>query len=76
MMSRQNEKPRFTVKPSVLETAWGPSGTDVSSPNNILPHTQEAGDSYYIGDVYDGSRIGQSGELLKPNLPTRKAVTT
>ena len=75
-MSPQNEKPGLSVKASVLETAWGPSGTDVSSPNNILPHTQEAGASYYIGDVYDESRIGQSGELLKPNLPTRKAATT
>lgn len=34
-------------------------------PSHILPHTHEAGDSYYIGDVYEPSRIGQSGEMMK-----------
>ncbi|KAL2046375.1 hypothetical protein N7G274_001822 [Stereocaulon virgatum] len=68
-MFTQNGKPTLTVKPSVLETAWPPSGTDFTSKNNILPHTQEAGDAYYIGDVYEKSRIGSSGELLDLNQP-------
>jgi len=42
----------------VLLTAWGPSGTDVSAPSHTLPHTLEAGDPYYIGDVYEKSRVG------------------
>ena len=71
-MFPQNAKPPRTVKPSVLETAWPPSGTDFTSKNNILPHTQEAGDAYYIGDVYERSRIGLSGELLDLNQPPCK----
>ena len=44
---------------------WKP---DLSSSSHILPHTHEAGDSYYIGDIYEPSRIGQSGELIEKNL--------
>ena len=44
---------------------WKP---DLSSSSHILPHTHEAGDSYYIGDVYEPSRIGQSGELIEKHL--------
>ena len=39
--------------------------SDFSSSSHTLPHTYEAGDSYYIGDIYEPSRIGQSGELLE-----------
>ena len=48
-----------------LHAQWNP---DLSSPSHILPHTYEAGDSYYIGDVYEPSRIGQSGELIEKHL--------
>lgn len=54
---------------SVLSTAWGPSGTDPNDPR-ILPHTQEAGDPYYIGDIYEGSHITQSGGLKDLNRPS------
>ena len=43
---------------------WKNSTTKLDSSNLILPHTNEAGDPYYIGDVYEPSRIGQSGELI------------
>ena len=41
---------------------WKP---DLFLPANVSPHTSEAGDPYYIGDVYEPSRIGQSGELIE-----------
>ena len=62
------EKPRLIDREAVLFTAWGPSGTDTSDPR-ILPHTQEAGDPYYIGDIYEGTHITQSGELKDLNHP-------
>lgn len=63
------EKPRFTDRESVYLTAWGPSGTDTSD-QRILPHTQEAGDSYYIGDIYEGTHITHSGGLKNLNRPS------
>ena len=47
------------------DALWKP---DPSSSSHILPHTHVAGDSYYIGDVYEPSRIGQSGELVEKHL--------
>ena len=64
-----SEKPRLIDREAVLVTAWGPSGTDTSDPR-ILPHTQEAGDPYYIGDIYEGTHIAQSGELKDLNHPS------
>lgn len=52
-----------------LHVSWVP---DLSLPSHILPHTHEAGDSYYIGDVYEPSRIGQSGELIDKRLSSTK----
>ena len=43
---------------------WVP---DLSSSSHTVPHTHEAGDSYYIGDVYEPSRIGQDGRLIEEN---------
>ena len=63
------EKPRCTDKESVFLKAWGPSGTDTSDPR-FLPHTQEAGDPYYIGDIYEGTHITQSGGLKDLNRPS------
>jgi hypothetical protein len=74
-MFPQNGKPPRTNKLTVLETAWPPSGTDLTSKNNILPHTQEAGDAYYIGDVYERSRIDSSGGLLDLNQPPYNAAS-
>ena len=33
--------------------AWDPSGTDRVDRNHIIPHTQEAGNPYENGDVYE-----------------------
>ena len=33
--------------------AWDPSGTDKVDCNHIIPHTQEAGNPYEDGDVYE-----------------------
>lgn len=46
---------------------------ELSSSSHIQPHTQEAGDSYYIGDVYEPSRIGQTGELVEKHLSSFKS---
>lgn len=46
---------------------WEPD-LDLPLSSHILPHTHEAGDSYYIGDVYESSRIGQSGELIEEHF--------
>lgn len=48
---------------------------DLSSSSHILPHTYEAGDAFYIGDVYEPSRIGQSGELVDKRLLSFKSPT-
>ena len=64
------ERPRLTDRKSVLVTAWGPSGMDTSAPHLILPHTQEAGDPYYIGDIYEGTHITHSGGLHNMNRPS------
>ena len=45
---------------------------NLSISSHIQPHTQEAGDSYYIGDVYEPSRIGQTGELVEEHLLSYK----
>lgn len=45
---------------------------DLSSPSHIQPHTGVGGDSFYIGDVYEPSRIGQSGELIEKHLVSFK----
>lgn len=60
----------------VLLTAWGPSLADGSSPGHILPHTLEAGDPYYIGDVYQKSRIGPSGQWISATSSTSESVTS
>ena len=39
--------------------------------SHILPHTYEAGDAYYFGDVYESSRIGQNGELTEKGSKVR-----
>ena len=49
---------------------------DLSSPSHIVPHTQEAGDPYYIGDAYESSRIGQDGRLIEENSSKLKSTTT
>ena len=67
------EKPRLTGRGTVLSEAWGPSGTNPSDPR-ILPHTQEAGDPYYIGDIYEGTHITQSGGLKNFNRPSDEAL--
>lgn len=54
-------------------TFWAASVTNLSPQSHILPHTVSAGDSYYIGDVYEKSRIGQSGELIDEHLLDSKA---
>ena len=45
--------------------AWDPSGTDSVTPNHIIPHTQEAGDPYKDGDVYQKiqERLGRKQQL-------------
>lgn len=68
------EKPRLTNRKPVLFTAWGPSGTDTTDPR-ILPHTQEAGDPYYIGDIYEGTHITQSGHLKDFNRPSDESLS-
>ena len=68
------EKPRFKDRESLFFTAWGPSGTDASD-HRILPHTQEAGDPYYIGDIYEGTHITQSGGLKDLNRPSDEAIS-
>ena len=45
-----------------------PDTFEAGDPLQFLPHTHEAGDSYYIGDVYEPSRIGQSGEIIEEHL--------
>lgn len=45
--------------------------SNFSSPSHTLAPTYEAGD-YYIGDIYEPSRIGQSGELLDKHLVSFK----
>ncbi len=52
---------------------WDDHLTDVQTVSRILPHTNEAGDPFYIGDAYEESRIGQSGELIIENLLAYKA---
>ena len=54
----------------VYADLWAP---DLSSPSHILPHTLAAGDPFYIGDVYEPSRIGQSGELVDRDLLSLKS---
>ena len=54
----------------VYADLWTP---DLSSPSHILPHTYAAGDAFYIGDVYEPSRIGQSGELIDKDLLSLKS---
>lgn len=49
--------------------SWVPG---IDSRSRILPHTHEAGDSYYIGDVYEPSRIGQDGELIEKRFASFK----
>ena len=44
------------------------SRIDLSQLSHILPHTITAGDPYYIGDVYEQSRIGQAGEIVEEHL--------
>lgn len=51
-----------------FHSLWGHSSTILPSPSHILPHTYEAGDPFYIGDIYEPSRIGQSGELIEEHL--------
>ena len=68
------DKPRLTYRDPVLLTAWGPSGTDTSDPR-ILPHTQEAGDPYYIGDIYEGTHITLSGDLKDLNRPSDESLS-
>lgn len=59
----------MTSKPDGWNPAFhNPWTPYLSPPSHILPHTLEAGDSYYIGDVYEPSRIGQSGELIEKRL--------
>ena len=57
-------------------TVQGLRALDLSSPSHIVPHTQEAGDPYYIGDAYEPSRIGQDGRLVEENSPKLKSTTT
>ena len=52
---------------------WAP---DLVSPSHTVPHTHEAGDSYYIGDVYEPSRIGQDGRLIDKNDSKLKSSTS
>ena len=52
---------------------WVP---DLSSPSHTVPHTLEAGDSYYIGDVYEPSRIAQDGRLIEKDNPKFKSTTS
>lgn len=49
-------------------TLWESSRTDPLQPSHILPHTNVAGDPYYIGDVYEHSRIGQAGEIIEKHF--------
>lgn len=51
---------------------WVP---DLSAPSHILPHTHAAGDAFYIGDVYEPSRIGPSGELIDKHRLSLKSPT-
>ena len=49
---------------------WKP---DFPSASHKVPFTYEAGGDYYIGDVYEPSRIGQSGELIEKHLVSFKS---
>lgn len=55
---------------------WLPTFEKSASTYPPSPQTPEAGGSYYIGDIYEQSRIGQSGEIFdnqylpfKPSAP-------
>ena len=66
-MTKESHRPGLPDLLPVLLTAWGPSGTDSDHKSHILPHTQEAGDPYYIGDVYEKSRFTPSRLSTKPS---------
>ncbi len=46
---------------------------DLTSQSHFFPHTAEAGDAYYFGDIYEPSYISQSGELIDRHLVGYKA---
>lgn len=50
------------------QTLWKSTRTDLLEPSHILPHTNQAGDPYYIGDVYEQSCVGQAGEIIEEHL--------
>ena len=58
-------RPKYFTPTYKEYPVWKSSTTKLDSLDLILPHTNEAGDPYYIGDVYEPSRIGQSGELIE-----------
>jgi hypothetical protein len=58
---------RLTSQPSVNPLGEDPEAhmalkTQADRSDSILPHTPEAGDSYYIGDIYDDSPLAISQE--------------
>ena len=68
------DQPHKTL-PRWNHTIGGLRAPDISSPSHIQPHTYEAGDSYYIGDVYEPSRIGHDGGLIEKSSSRLKSTT-
>ena len=56
-----------------MHASWNRPAIQGPPSSHILSHTLEAGNPYYIGDVYEPSRIRQSGELIEDKFLAYKS---